>query len=155
MLPRLFSRHPRNCLLFAENKILPAKPFSFVKARLFTASVENDENTQYVHPKQTEKAVYTAPGRDISFLMTHPIWSEEELKAVTKMHRKPVTINDRLAYWSVQFLRRSFDCLSGYKRGKLTERKVVVRVVFLETVAGVPGLVCFFPYRDKMTLLMR
>uniref|UniRef100_A0ABM0MV30 Alternative oxidase, mitochondrial-like n=1 Tax=Saccoglossus kowalevskii TaxID=10224 RepID=A0ABM0MV30_SACKO len=45
------------------------------------------------------------------------------------------------AYKSVQALRKSFDVLSGYKRGKPSEKKWLVRIIFLETVAGVPGMV--------------
>ena len=46
-----------------------------------------------------------------------------------------------MAYWSIQFVRRSFDLITGYGRGKMTRQKWLTRVVFLETVAGVPGMV--------------
>ena len=51
----------------------------------------------------------------------------------------------QLAYYSVYVLRKMFDLFSGYAWGKLwgtlDERKWLRRIVFLETVAGVPGMV--------------
>ena len=38
-------------------------------------------------------------------------------------------------------IRFNFDWMSGYSFGKLTESKALTRIVFLETVAGVPGSV--------------
>ena len=50
------------------------------------------------------------------------------------------------ACYSVQMLRTVFDVLSGYSWGKmfgtLDERKWLSRIIYLETVAGVPGEQC-------------
>ena len=47
------------------------------------------------------------------------------------------------AYYSVQMLRTGFDLLSGYSWGKrfgtLDEKMWLSRIIYLETVAGVPG----------------
>lgn len=47
------------------------------------------------------------------------------------------------AYYAVQTLRLMFDIFSGYKWGSwfgsLDEKKWLTRIIFLETVAGVPG----------------
>ena len=47
------------------------------------------------------------------------------------------------AYYAVQTLRLMFDVFSGYKWGMwfgtLDEKKWLTRMIFLETVAGVPG----------------
>ncbi len=52
----------------------------------------------------------------------------------------PTVRHLRLAYYSVMFLRKSFDIASGYTIGKnfsgLDERSVLTRCLFLETVAG-------------------
>ena len=48
-------------------------------------------------------------------------------------------MTERLAYYTIGVVRLSFDVLSGYAFGKLTPAKVLRRVLFLETVAGVPG----------------
>lgn len=77
------------------------------------------------------------------YLLPHPIWSEEEVKSVEIKHTEPRGISDRLAYIAVQIMRKTFDLASGYTIGKhfqtLDERSVLVRCIFLETVAGVPG----------------
>jgi len=73
--------------------------------------------------------------------LPHPIWTEEELHNVEITHKKPKGFVDHLAYYSVKLLRGSFDVLSGYNKGTRTERKWLNRIIFLETVAGVPGMV--------------
>ena len=49
------------------------------------------------------------------------------------------------AYASVQTVRFFFDIFSGYyvgkMRGTLNEKKWLTRIIFLETVAGVPGMI--------------
>jgi hypothetical protein len=73
--------------------------------------------------------------------MAHPVWSESEVNAVTKTHVDPSTSADRIAYAAVKVARWSFDTFTFFKWGPLTERKVLNRAIFLETVAGVPGMV--------------
>ncbi len=73
--------------------------------------------------------------------MAHPVWSESEVNAVTKTHVEPSTSADRIAYAAVKVARWSFDTFTFFKWGPLTERKVLNRAIFLETVAGVPGMV--------------
>lgn len=73
--------------------------------------------------------------------LPHPVWSEETVKAVTITHFKPRGIVDGLAYLSVRTLRAAFDLVSGYALGFVDENGWLNRIVFLETVAGVPGLV--------------
>ena len=47
------------------------------------------------------------------------------------------------AYFAVRLLRLEFDIFSGYTWGKwfgtLDEKKWLTRIIFLETIAGVPG----------------
>lgn len=47
---------------------------------------------------------------------------------------------DKLAQACVKFARSAFDLLSLYKFGKITKNKVLNRAIFLETVAGCPGM---------------
>jgi hypothetical protein len=49
-------------------------------------------------------------------------------------------IIDKAAYYSIQTVRWCFDKVTGYGPNMTTE-KWLTRVVFLETVAGVPGMV--------------
>jgi hypothetical protein len=58
-----------------------------------------------------------------------------------------VTAGDKFAHLLIQSMRMGFDIVSGYKKvlpwqnGIMTENKWINRVLFLETVAGVPGFV--------------
>jgi len=76
--------------------------------------------------------------------LPHPIWSEAEAEQVAVTHKEPKGISDHLAFYTVSLMRAGFDFLSGYsfknRRGTLTERDAVRRCIFLETVAGVPGM---------------
>jgi hypothetical protein len=82
---------------------------------------------------------------DMSHLLTQSAWTREELDGVEKTHREPRDWVDRAAYYTVQGLRGAFDLCSMYKVRTMTdqmhERDWIRRVIFLETVAGVPGMV--------------
>lgn len=73
--------------------------------------------------------------------LPHPIWSNEALKNVRVSHRRPEKLIDKLAFGCVKTMRFGFDVLSGYALGRIDERGWLNRIVFLETVAGVPGMV--------------
>lgn len=73
--------------------------------------------------------------------MPHPIWSEKELHEVKITHKEPKGFVEKTAYYLVQTMRTAFDIISGFKYGQRDEHKWVKRIIFLETVAGVPGMV--------------
>ncbi|XP_061183145.1 uncharacterized protein LOC133191406 isoform X3 [Saccostrea echinata] len=73
--------------------------------------------------------------------LPHPIWTEDELHSVEITHKPPEGFVDKLAFRSVKLLRHSFDVLTGFNWGERTEKKWILRICFLETVAGVPGMV--------------
>lgn len=81
--------------------------------------------------------------------MPHPVWTEQEVKTVHVTHLDPANLGDRFANAFIKTLRFSFDIMSGYKKvfpwqeqdSPLTERDWLNRILFLETVAGVPGFV--------------
>jgi len=74
-------------------------------------------------------------------MLSHPIWSQDEVLNVKVTHVDPQYISSRFAYWSVQFIRKSFDWFTGYSHdAKMTEQKWLQRIIFLETIAGVPGM---------------
>jgi len=94
--------------------------------------------------KKTEKSLMVAKDKnDHEFTLPHPIWSSDEVDSVKVTHRNPKGLSDRLAYFAVLTMRTVFDFGSGYTIGKkletLDERSVLIRCIFLETVAGVPG----------------
>ncbi|KAA8570295.1 hypothetical protein EYC84_002602 [Monilinia fructicola] len=91
----------------------------------------------------------------------HPPYSVEQMRSkVYFAHRKPRDFSDRVALGMVRFLRWCTDFATGYKHNveapktasdsnavtatkpyQMSERKWLIRYVFLESVAGVPGMV--------------
>jgi hypothetical protein len=55
--------------------------------------------------------------------------------------RPAITMRDRLAYTMVSITRRIFDIGTGYGPNNMTEAKWLNRIIFLETVAAIPGMV--------------
>jgi ubiquinol oxidase len=86
------------------------------------------------------------------------VYSYAELEGVVVAHREAKTLSDRVALMAVKLLRWNLDFATGYKHDKavalnstnpeaaqkkyaMTEEKYMIRNVFLESVAGVPGIV--------------
>ncbi len=87
--------------------------------------------------------------------MHHEIYSEKELTDVKITHKKFESWHDRVAYAAVRTLRFFFDTFTGYihasgsDNGKeihhskkiMNEQQWLRRFIFLESIAGVPGMV--------------
>ena len=71
---------------------------------------------------------------------SHGHYTAEELD-VKLTHVKPVGIRDKLAYNAVKGVRFLFDSFTGWKNDSITIPNIMNRVIFLETVAAVPGMV--------------
>ncbi|TWU75464.1 hypothetical protein ED733_004910 [Metarhizium rileyi] len=87
----------------------------------------------------------------------HPGYTMEEMLAVEPAHRKPRTFSDWAAWKIVRFARFLMDKATGMGRDQqvdknnpttsvvaqkpLTEAQWLIRFVFLESIAGVPGMV--------------
>lgn len=76
-----------------------------------------------------------------SYRLAHPVWSLEAAQKVEITHHKPENTRDWLAYGAMKALRTGFDLITGYNPGDMNEAKYIKRMIFLETVAGVPGMV--------------
>ena len=90
-----------------------------------------------------------------NYMMYHEIYSEKELNSVKITHKKFESWHDRVAYAAVRTLRFFFDTFTGYihesgsDNGKenhrskniMTEKQWLRRLIFLESIAGVPGMV--------------
>lgn len=104
------------------------------------------------HFKDVERALVVKPHARLAppasspeWSMPHTIWSKDSLSSVAVTHEKPEGVVDRAAYLAVQSMRTAFDLFSGYSWGRrfgtLDESAWLRRIIFLETVAGVPGIV--------------
>lgn len=71
----------------------------------------------------------------------HPAWDIESAKDVQITHKPPSNFKDKFAFYVMKFLRKSFDLISGYRPGKMNENQYLRRCIFLETIAGVPGMI--------------
>lgn len=98
-----------------------------------------------------------------NWTMMNPIYTEPELDCVKVVGREPVTVGDKAAHGMVKMLRRLFDTFSGYiakdvpasvlkenpnaiaelrKSGELlSDKDWMTRIILLESIAGVPGMV--------------
>lgn len=85
--------------------------------------------------------------------MLYDRYTEKQMKDIAIAHRETKNWSDWVALSTVRLLRWGTDMATGYrapKEGKeaeasarfvMTERKWLIRFIFLETVAGVPGMV--------------
>jgi ubiquinol oxidase len=83
---------------------------------------------------------------DQSYTVSDPTtgYTEEQMKAVEAYsHRKPASLADKTAYAIINFMKWGLNKAVGYKdeRGANTEERYMIRNIFLESVAGVPGMV--------------
>ena len=76
-----------------------------------------------------------------SYRMAHPVYSTKDIEAVHYTHREPQGIKDKLAHSLVRLGRWGMDLTTGYNPEKMDERAWLNRAIFLETVAGVPGII--------------
>lgn len=73
----------------------------------------------------------------------HAVYDLEKIADMKQTHHDATKLHERAALAAVKLVRKSFDLLSGYRGagGGMTEKDWLHRVLFLETVAGVPGMV--------------
>ncbi|THV05241.1 alternative oxidase [Dendrothele bispora CBS 962.96] len=93
------------------------------------------------------------------WVLFHPVYTPEELRSVEVLHREAKSFSDKLAASLVKLSRWGYDFVSGYKHkeippGKdmslaelrkegylLDDKQWLSRILFLESIAGVPGMV--------------
>ncbi|KAF9007667.1 alternative oxidase [Hymenopellis radicata] len=139
-------------------------------ARHIVASSEKAPlvETRRLATSATQSAQLTEPGASSTlpmhgdWVLFHPVYTPEELKSVEvqqNLHREAQTISDKVAYNLVKLCRWGYDFVSGYKHKTipegsnmsldqlrkegylLTEQGWLNRILFLESIAGVPGMV--------------
>lgn len=131
---------PNVCRQFSTAKTLPFEFFS---------SKRSQEKKKDVLPVtiQSEPA------------WPHPVYTEKQANDIKIAHRETKNWSDWVALSAVRTLRWSFDRATGYKHDKqvalgkadaanppkqhftMTSEKWLVRFIFLESIAGVPGMV--------------
>ena len=98
------------------------------------SSASDEEKPPALHPglKRSEAGN--------TYWLFQPIYSQSDLTSVQITHKAPATIAQRAALLGVSTVRLAFDTVTGYGPN-MTESKWLQRMIFLETIAGVPGMV--------------
>ena len=79
---------------------------------------------------------------DSRTVMRHPVYSVEYLESIKPKYRVPETRRDRVARATILAARTIFDKVTGYHPDRpFSECGWLKRMIVLETVAGVPGMV--------------
>lgn len=70
-------------------------------------------------------------------------WSEEDIESAKAFQPKhnPKTVADKFLYYSVRFCYHGFNTISLYNQNDPSGKAVKFRLIFLESIAGVPGMV--------------
>mmetsp|Transcript_4133 Transcript_4133/g.6995 ORF Transcript_4133/g.6995 Transcript_4133/m.6995 type:complete len:297 (-) Transcript_4133:74-964(-) len=76
-----------------------------------------------------------------SYRMAHPVYKLGDIEKIKYYHHEPEGLKDRLARLMIRTMRGSFDLVSRYDPNKMNEKHWLNRMIFLETVAGVPGMI--------------
>jgi len=77
---------------------------------------------------------------EFMYTKSHGKYTNEDLD-VQLTHVKPEGIRDQIALAAVKAVRFVFDAATGWKGSNITRERILNRVIFLETVAAVPGMV--------------
>lgn len=93
-------------------------------------------------------AAAVAPGTtclpllDASAVIASPSYSREFMESISPTHLPPASARQRFAHAFIKTVRAVFDKVTGYDpTGSPSEAVWIRRIIFLETVAAVPGLV--------------
>lgn len=79
-------------------------------------------------------------GNEYLFYKSHGSYSAEDLK-IQLTHTEPQNFRDRLAFNTAKTIRFFFDKATGWNYGTMNTEMVLNRVIYLETIAAVPGMV--------------
>jgi threonyl-tRNA synthetase len=77
--------------------------------------------------------------QDEGYLLMYPRYEKDYMEGIKPQHKPPEKLYEKTGLWAVTAMRWSFDKITGYPHN-MNEDKWLQRVVFLETVAGVPGM---------------
>ncbi|KIY97587.1 hypothetical protein MNEG_10375 [Monoraphidium neglectum] len=83
---------------------------------------------------------HTVPS-DVAAAMGTPAYDSDYLASVQPKHLRPERGYQKVGFKAVSLVRAVFDRMTGYSKDNMTEALWLRRMIFLETVAGVPGMV--------------
>jgi hypothetical protein len=101
-------------------------------------AIDDTLSTKGGHDKKNSLKVGSCAAEYL-YDLNHHQWKEEDLN-IDLTHKNPDSFTDKLAYGAVKAVRLGFDTATGWNK-EITTRKVLQRVIYLETIAAVPGMV--------------
>ncbi|KAL8920238.1 MAG: hypothetical protein Q9172_004591 [Xanthocarpia lactea] len=144
------------CLKACSASVL-VRPAQVAPHRPFTSTTQQRIKEIFPPPNDAPSIKVTPPA------WHHPVYTEEQMKSIQVAHRETRNWADRVALMMVRLMRWGMDTATGYSHAKETvklqgdgnqaalgqkkgwfamnERKWLIRFLFLESVAGVPGMV--------------
>lgn len=142
---------------------LPAARISVIccQYRIPSQQVRNFSFTSKAPIQETQQLQLTATParqRETKQSWPHPVYTEKQMQDIVIAHRDARNFSDKIAINAVRLLRGIFDFATGYKHDPkvaagekdaadaknqfyMTEKKWMIRFIFLESIAGVPGFV--------------
>ncbi len=77
-----------------------------------------------------------------TYMLAHPVYDFGYIESIRPRHRQPQGARDYVSMFAVWSARKGFDAVTNYSHEKsLTKDEWLFRFIFLETVAGIPGMV--------------
>jgi threonyl-tRNA synthetase len=102
------------------------------------AITSTEEEMQDVTEKEETKMKKSAQ----SYMLAHPTYDFGFIEQLKPKHRPPQGARDYVSMFAVWSARKGFDTITSYSHDKsLTKDQWLFRFIFLETVAGIPGMV--------------
>ncbi|KAG7661996.1 uncharacterized protein J8A68_004496 [[Candida] subhashii] len=157
----IFTRYVSTVTQQEQRPPPPPPPTTTEPRKIFGISTEVYKETDV--EKHNDTKFITHP------LFPHPDFPHEDCENVEYTHRDPKTFGDRVSYRGIQLVRGAFDYVTGYKKPKpdnmnefvgtryeMNESKWLTRVIFLESIAGIPGAAAsFIRHLHSLRLLKR
>ncbi|EAU33760.1 alternative oxidase, mitochondrial precursor [Aspergillus terreus NIH2624] len=132
-------------LRYSNGSLLATKPGYHRTTKRFISSTPQQQIKEFFPPPNTPQI------KESETAWVHPVYTEEQMRQVEIAHREAKNWSDWVALGTVRMLRWGMDLVTGYRhpppgkendvRFRMTEQKWLTRFVFLESVAGVPGMV--------------
>lgn len=162
MRPTLHSvRLPQKYLLRYNISIRPT--FVGIASRQQSTSTHLAQKSSWTHPMFVNQSLHVFSDSDSdSFPLNR--YTQKQILDVQTAHRRASSWQDKVALSTVKVLRWGMDFVTGYgspsntsvsKTTVMTEQKWITRFIFLESVAGVPGMVAGMLRHLKSIRMMR
>lgn len=150
----------RTSRALAKVSVSVSRPTQFQHRFMATATSKEDyvkdpgDTKTLANTKMNDSSIYGADDSqkyETTPMWVHPIYTKEQMENLVVRHREAKTFSDKCALAAIRTMRWSFDLFTGYrhpkpgqenlKRFEMTPDKWYQRFLFLESIAGVPGMV--------------